>query len=51
MQDFAAIDPDKFRAAVDYDNVYKFCGIECASYYATVQETYKSGYVMAKFNT
>lgn len=51
MQDFAAIDPDKFRAAVDYDNVYKFCGIECASYYATVQETYKSGYFMAKFNT
>lgn len=51
MQDFAAIDPDKFREAVNYDSVYKFCGIECASYYATVQETYKSGYLMAKFNT
>jgi TonB-dependent receptor len=51
MQDFAAIDPDKFRQAVNYDSTYKFCGVECASYYATVREKYTSGYLMVKFNT
>nr|WP_184091289.1 TonB-dependent receptor [Sphingomonas xinjiangensis] len=51
MQDFAAIDPDKFRNAVNYASTYQFCGIECASYYATVEERYTSGYLMVKFNT
>lgn len=51
MQDFAAIDPDKFRRAVNYDSIYQFCGIECASYYATVEEKYTSGYLMVKFDT
>lgn len=50
MQDFAAIDPDKFRAAVDFDN-YPMCGIECGSGYGTVEEKYTSGYLMVKFNT
>ena len=51
MQDFAAIDPDKFRQAVNYGDTYQFCGIECASYYATVREKYSSGYLMTKFDT
>lgn len=51
LQDFAAIDPDKFRDAVDFDNTYKFCGIECGTYQANVRERYSSGYLMVKFNT
>ena len=50
MQDFAAIDPDKFRAAVDFDS-YPLCGIECGSGYGRVEEKYTSGYLMVKFNT
>lgn len=51
MQDFAAIDPDKFRKAVDFDNTYKFCGIECGSSYGRVNEKYSSGYLMVRFDT
>lgn len=51
MRDFAAIDPDKFRRAVDFDNTYKYCGIECGSGYGEVDEKYTSGYLMVKFNT
>lgn len=51
MPDFAAIDPDKFRAAVDFDNVYQYCGIECGSGYGKVEEKYTSGYLMVKFDT
>jgi iron complex outermembrane recepter protein len=50
MQDFAAIDPDKFRKAVNFQN-YQFCGVECASPYGKVNEKYASGYVMVKFDT
>ncbi|WP_197021376.1 TonB-dependent receptor [Sphingomonas sp. UNC305MFCol5.2] len=50
MQDFAAIDPDKFRAAVNFDS-YPLCGIECGSAYGRVEEKYKSGYLMVKFTT
>ncbi|GAA0735163.1 TonB-dependent receptor [Sphingomonas japonica] len=51
MQDFAAIDPDKFREAVGFDANYQYCGIECGSGYGRVDETYKSGYLMVKFDT
>ncbi|WP_199192863.1 TonB-dependent receptor [Allosphingosinicella deserti] len=51
MQDFAAIDPDKFREAVDFDNVYQYCGIECGSALGKVKEKYTSGYLMVKFDT
>ncbi len=51
MPDFAAIDPDKFRSAVDFDNVYQYCGIECGSGYGKVEEKYTSGYLMVKFDT
>ncbi|QAY79778.1 TonB-dependent receptor [Sphingosinicella sp. BN140058] len=51
MQDFAAIDPDKFRDAVDFDNVYQYCGIECGSAFGKVKEKYTSGYLMVKFET
>lgn len=51
MQDFAAIDPDKFRDAVDFENVYQFCGIECGTFQGQVNEKYSSGYLMVKFNT
>ncbi|WP_404338637.1 TonB-dependent receptor [Sphingomonas sp. MMS12-HWE2-04] len=51
MQDFAAIDPDKFRSAVNFDSTYKFCGIECGSSYGRVNEKYSSGYLMVRFNT
>ena len=50
MPDFAAIDPDKFRAAVDFDS-YPLCGIECGSGYGRVEEKYTSAYLMVKFNT
>ncbi len=50
MQDFVAVDPDKFRDAVGFAN-YPFCGIECASPYGVVNEKYTTGYAMVKFNT
>ncbi|UUL84009.1 TonB-dependent receptor [Sphingomonas qomolangmaensis] len=51
MQDFAAIDPDKFRDAVGFDANYEYCGIECGSGYGLVDETYTSGFLMVKFDT
>ncbi len=51
MQDFAAIDPDKFRKAVNFDN-YVYCSIECAKgTFGGVREKYGSGYLMVKANT
>ncbi|MDN4632003.1 TonB-dependent receptor [Sphingomonas sp. PsM26] len=50
MQDFAAVDPDKFRAAVNFDS-FPLCGVECGSLYGKVNERYSSGYLMVKFNT
>ncbi|WP_315760712.1 TonB-dependent receptor [Sphingomonas sp. Y38-1Y] len=51
LQDFVSIDPDKFRNAVGFDS-YGYCNIECAKgSYGGVKETYKSGYLMVKFNT
>jgi len=51
MQDFVAIDPDKFRQAVNFSS-YQFCSVECAKgTYGGVDEKYTSGYLMIKFNT
>ncbi len=51
LQDFVTIDPDKFRDAVGFGN-YLYCNLECAKgAYGGVKETYKSGYLMVKFNT
>ena len=51
MQDFVAIDPDKFRDAVNFSS-YQYCSVECAKgTYGGVDEKYKSGYVMVKFDT
>ena len=51
LQDFVAVDPDKFRDAVGFEN-YTYCNIECArGTIGGVKETYKSGYLMFKFNT
>lgn len=51
LQDFVTIDPDKFRDAVGFAS-YPYCNLECAKgAYGGVKETYKSGYLMVKFNT
>ena len=50
MQDFVAVDPDRFREAVDFGS-YPFCGVECASAYGVVEEEYTSGYAMVRFDT
>ena len=51
LQDFVAIDPDKFREAVGLDS-YTYCSIECAKgTYGGVDEKYGSGYLMFKFDT
>jgi TonB-dependent receptor len=51
MQDFVAIDPDKFRKAVNFDS-YQYCNLECAKgAYGGVDEKYTSGYAMVKFDT
>ncbi|NIJ19087.1 TonB-dependent receptor [Sphingomonas naasensis] len=51
LQDFVSVDPDKFRAAVGLDS-YVYCSVECAKgTYGGVDEKYKSGYLMVKFNT
>ncbi|MFV0624382.1 TonB-dependent receptor [Sphingomonas sp. ac-8] len=51
MQDFLAIDPDKFRSAVNFDS-YQYCNVECArGAYGGVNEKYASGYLMVKFDT
>jgi TonB-dependent receptor len=51
MQDFVAIDPDKFRKAVNFDS-YQYCSVECAKgTYGGVYEKYASGYAMVKFDT
>ncbi|MGK6320836.1 TonB-dependent receptor [Sphingomonas sp. DT-204] len=51
MQDFVAIDPDKFRDAVNFSS-YQYCSVECAKgTYGGVDEKYTSGYVMVKFDT
>lgn len=47
---WVGLDPDKWKAAVGYDN-FPLCGVECGSYYATVDEKYNSGFLMVKFNT
>ncbi|VVS96468.1 conserved exported hypothetical protein [Sphingomonas sp. EC-HK361] len=51
LQDFVSIDPNKFRSAVGLDS-YVYCSVECAKgTYGGVDEKYKSGYLMVKFNT
>lgn len=51
MQDFLAIDPDKFREAVNFSS-YQYCNLECAKgTYGGVDEKYTSGYAMVKFDT
>ncbi|WP_205412192.1 TonB-dependent receptor [Sphingomonas crusticola] len=51
MQNFAAIDPDKFRSAANLDS-YVYCSVECAKgTYGGVDEKYRSGYLMVKFST
>lgn len=51
LQDFVSVDPDKFRTVVGLDS-YVYCSVECAKgTYGGVEETYKSGYLMVKFNT
>ena len=51
LQDFVSIDPDKFRDAVGFDS-YTYCSLECArGTFGGVDEKYKSGYLMFKFNT
>lgn len=52
MSDFVAIDPAKFRSAVDFDN-FKYCtALECGSgSFGNVFEKYKSGFGMVKFDT
>jgi iron complex outermembrane receptor protein len=51
LQDFVTIDPDKFRSAVNFDS-FQYCSVECAKgAFGGVEEKYKSGYLMAKFNT
>ncbi|MDO6413554.1 TonB-dependent receptor [Sphingomonas sp. BIUV-7] len=47
---FSAIDPDKWRAAVGFDN-FQYCGIECGASRSGVREQVTSGYLMATFNT
>jgi len=51
MQDFLAIDPDKFRKAVNFGS-YQYCSVECAKgTYGGVYEKYASGYAMVQFDT
>ncbi|MGH6615951.1 TonB-dependent receptor [Sphingomonas sp.] len=51
LQDFVSIDPDKFRNAVNLDS-YAYCSVDCAKgTFGGVEERYKSGYLMVKFNT
>lgn len=51
MQDFVAIDPDKFREAVNFSS-YQYCNVECGKgTYGGVDEKYSSGYVMVRFDT
>lgn len=51
LQDFVAVDPDKFRRAVNFDT-YSYCNIECArGTYGGVSEKYATGYLMVKFDT
>lgn len=51
LQDFVAVDPEKFRNAVNFDS-YTYCSIECArGTFGGVDEKYKSGYLLFKFNT
>ncbi|WP_037488164.1 TonB-dependent receptor [Sphingomonas phyllosphaerae] len=51
LQDFVAVDPDKFRRAVNFDT-YSYCNIECArGTYGGVSEKYSTGYLMFKFDT
>ncbi|CAA9487248.1 MAG: TonB-dependent receptor [uncultured Sphingomonadaceae bacterium] len=50
MQDFVAVDPDRFREVASFAD-YPYCGVECASPYGVVRETYKSGYAMVRFDT
>ena len=51
LQDFVSVDPTKFRNAVGLDN-YAYCSIECArGTYGGVDEKYKSGYLMVRFDT
>ena len=51
MQDFVAVDPDKFREAVNFGS-YQYCSVECAKgTYGGVYEKYGSGYAMVKFDT
>ena len=51
LQDFVSVDPDKFREAVNFGSS-TYCTQECArGTYGGVEEKYKSGYLMAKFNT
>lgn len=51
LQDFVSVDPNKFRDAVGLDS-YVYCSIECAKgTYGGVDEKYKSGYFMVKFDT
>jgi len=51
MQDFVAIDPDKFRQAVNFGS-YQYCSVDCAKgTYGGVYEKYGSGYAMVKFDT
>lgn len=51
LQDFVSIDPDRFRDAVNFEN-YTYCSLECArGTFGGVDEKYKSGYLMFKFNT
>jgi iron complex outermembrane receptor protein len=51
LQDFISIDPDKFRNAVNLDS-YVYCSVDCAKgTFGGVEERYKSGYLMVKFNT
>ncbi|MFK3891376.1 TonB-dependent receptor [Sphingomonas sp. NPDC079357] len=51
LQDFVAVDPDKFRRAVNFDT-YSYCNVECArGTYGGVSEKYSTGYMMFKFDT
>lgn len=51
LQDFVSVDPSKFRKAVGLDS-YVYCSIECArGTFGGVDEKYKSGYLMVRFDT
>jgi TonB-dependent receptor len=47
---WVGLDPDKWKAAVGYKD-FPQCGVECGSYFATVDETYDSGFLMVRFTT